>query len=97
MEEGKAGSEVLVELIVKSLPHSDHISNWDFKGDTVWFTWRGDRFEVSLKGSISANEVQGASLLIGGNKSILLEALLTRTWTDLLSRGSEEGSEDRDG
>ena len=79
----------MVEVIVKALPHSDHISEWGLtEEDAVRFKWRGDYFRVSLREPISVEQVEG-HFLAGSNLAILMGSLLRRTWLQIVIEKSE--------
>ena len=76
----KMAKDEVVEVIIRALPYAGQINKLDTTGDdsAVRFTWRGTEFRVSTSGTFSTETVEGP-MLVGGNMSILLEALLVRT------------------
>jgi len=64
----------VVELVYATMPYANQITNLSTEeDDAVRFTWRGDRFRVTL--DLSVEEVDG-NMLSGSNVSMLLKALL---------------------
>jgi hypothetical protein len=73
-----------ITAIVRGLPHPYHISDLDTTSEenAVRFTWRRDRFRLSLAGRPSVEEVDDG-FLSGSNIAILMEALIQRAFTDM--------------
>lgn len=66
--------EILVKLI-KNIPYPNQISDLDLssESDAIRFTWRSDRFRISLTGSVEQVE---KPFLAGSNMAILMETLI---------------------
>ena len=71
--------EQAIECVTRALPYPQHIKNWEFSGpDTVYFTWRRDRFKLYL-GSVSVGEIESI-FEKGSNLAIAVEQLIKRQW-----------------
>ena len=80
----------VVEVIIRALPYAEQISRLDTTSNdsAVRFTWRGTEFRVSTSGTFSTETVEGP-MLVGGNMSILLQALLVRVATDKMTEANQ--------
>lgn len=77
----KIPNDVLTELIIKAMPYSEQIKEFEStKESTIYFTWRDDKFKISgITGSISVCTIHG-ECGHGDNISIILEALLKKQY-----------------
>jgi len=65
-----------VELIMKSIPYSNQITNIDLSHEkAIYFTWRSGNYKFDLH-SCRVETVDGV-LLVGDDKAILMTQLLT--------------------
>ena len=61
------------------VPYPEHISEIDTSDDdAVRFTWRDDRFRISLR-SMTIEQVEGP-ILSGSNLAILMERIIRAAW-----------------
>ena len=65
----------VVELVYATIPYAEQITdlNTEEDDDAIRFTWRGDRFKVSV--DLCVHEIEG-SMISSNNASTLLKALL---------------------
>ncbi len=75
--------DLLVELVYKALPYSEQISklNTVKYNDAIFFEWRGSSFRVDE--GFRCDEVND-HLLMGTDKSLLLERLVKKYYLDYL-------------
>jgi hypothetical protein len=73
----------LVQVVIKVLPYAEQMRDLDLfrEMEAIRFTWRGDRFRVSLSGF---TETVDNGMLVGGNRAILMQALVQRGLVQLL-------------
>ena len=69
----------LLEIIIRALPYSEQMTKIDTtsESDAIRFSWRSQDFRVTVR--LTAETVE-PSILVSGDVSILLEALLKRTF-----------------
>lgn len=73
-------NDELLTLVIGCIAYANHIAGINTSNDNeIRFTWRGDRFRVSK--DLEVSSVEG-NILSGGNKSILLRAILQRAAID---------------
>jgi len=66
--------EKLLEAIIKSIPYSEQIINFDLsENDCIYFNWRDSRYKAGLDGHFF--ETDGTFLSITSN-TILMEKLI---------------------
>lgn len=77
----KLTKDELVSLIKAAIPYPDQITDWDVsrEEDAVRFTWRGDRFRVTLRG-VGVDQCDPPGFLKGSNLATLLGRLLKLEW-----------------
>ena len=81
--------EEAVECVVRSLPYPQHIKDWDLSQDKECrFTWRDERFRLSLSDMAMVEHVVG-DFLHGDNLAIAIEALITNERIRMYTRKSE--------
>jgi len=68
-------TDEIFEIVVKSIPYPQHMSDIETHEDHIRFTWRGDRFRVSK--SLHVEEVT-KGCLSGSNLAIFLRSILER-------------------
>lgn len=73
-------STELLELVIQRIPYPHQVSDIDVttSSDTLYFTWRGDRYRVKeIGGNLDACEYE-QECLIGSNIAILMREVLSR-------------------
>lgn len=82
----------MVEAINVAIPYSEHITDYDFSAAaSLRFTWRNDRFRVSLEG-LMVEQVEG-DFLAGSNLAIAIEGLIKRGAMAVFQRKSKRLAE----
>ena len=68
--------EQVIQAVVCAIPYPQHVKDWDLSSvpDAVRFTWRSDRFRVSLRSGMV--EQEDGRLLCGSNIAILVESMI---------------------
>lgn len=85
----------LLEAIMKGVPYPQHITDLDLESrpSAIQFTWRGDRFQVSITdaGVLGMVDQVEDGMLITNNLAILLEACLRRADLDMAAAALRRG------
>lgn len=63
----------IIELVYSAMPYPSQIKNLQIRNESVCFTWRGDKFEVTSNLTTMMSE---DGILTGDNQAILIERLL---------------------
>ena len=73
----------LVEILIAAVPYPAQIKdlNLDAEPDAIRFKWRGNAYR--FRPDLGVEEIEGG-FLSGSDIAILMEALLKRTYIDLL-------------
>jgi hypothetical protein len=76
----------LIEAILLAVPYPQQTTEWDIASEegAIRFSWRGDRFRVSLNGLL-VETVRGG-ILAGDNPAILMESLVRRAVVEIENR-----------
>ena len=79
----------LLEVVTVAVPYSSQLRAWNTQSeeDAVRFTWRGNRYRVSLP-SLMVDECDGR-MLSGSDIAILMEALLKMAYVRMMERDAK--------
>lgn len=69
----------VLELLINSIPYPHQMRDIDLSYDkAVYFTWRDGRYKIEL--ATGMVDLVDGKLLVGDNTSILIKALIERTY-----------------
>lgn len=81
MNDDKISNDVIMEIMMKSIPYPDQIMEIDSaEANVVRFTWRSRRYRVSGSTAKLFVETVRDIFLEGSDISILMQALLNRQY-----------------
>ncbi len=66
--------EQAIEVLQSAIPYSEQIKDYKFHATSIDFTWRSDRYQLSLGYASVSKKEDG--MLIGNDASILMERLI---------------------